>query len=141
MLDNGSVVIHDRNADISHVAPPPLAAAGGGGGATNSHATKFPVGWAKRPQNGHTKGHTYMTEVHKSKIRGYFNAGESDKGMKKSPALMLEALQADTDDHEKHYVPFVSEITPYISQLILAGKRGVEPSGDGSRSAKKPTIE
>ena len=81
-----------------------------------------------------------MTEAHKSKIRGYFKAGESDKGMKKSPALMLEALQADADGHEKHYVPFVSEITPYISQLILAAKRGVEPSGDGSRGAKKAVV-
>ena len=71
---------------------------------------------------------------------GYFNAGESDKGMKKSPALMLEALQADADDHEKHHVPFVSKITPYISQLILAAKRGVEPSGDGSRGAKKAVV-
>ena len=139
MLENGSVVVHGRNADISRVAPP-LPAAAAGGGAPDCHAAKFPVGWAKRPQHGRTKGHTYMTDAHKSKIRGYFNAGESDKGMKKSPALMLEALQADAKGHEKHYVPFVSEITPYISQLILAAKRGVEPSGDGSRGAKKAVV-
>ena len=77
-----------------------------------------------------------MTKVHKSKIREYFNAGESDKVMKKSPALMLEALQADADDHEKHYAPFVLEMTPYISLLILTGKRGLESSGDGSRGPK-----
>ena len=79
MLDDRSVVVHDRNADVSHVAPPPLAAAAGGGGASNSHATKFPVGWAKRPQHGHTKGHTYMTEVHKSKIRGTSMQGRATK--------------------------------------------------------------
>ena len=52
-------------------------------------------------------------------------------------ALMLEALQADADGHE-HYVPFVSGITPYISQLILAAKRC--GPGDGSRGAKKAEV-
>ena len=37
-------------------------------------------------------------------------------------------------------MPFVSEITPYISQLISAAKRGVEPSGGGSRGAKKAEV-
>jgi hypothetical protein len=60
--------------------------------------------------------------------------------MKKSPALMAGALKADADGHAEHYLPFVSEITPYISQLILAGKKGAEAAGDGSRGAEKAEV-
>ena len=96
ILDGGSVVVHDRNAGILHVAPPPAAAVGG---ITDPHAAKFPAGSAKQPQHWQTEGHTCMAECHEVKIREYFAAGKRDKGMKKSPALMVDALQAGAEGH------------------------------------------
>ena len=134
LLDGGGAVVHGRDADISHVAPAPATAA------ADPCAAKFPRGWAQRPAHGHSKGHLYMTLEHKEKIRGYFDAGEKDKGAKKSAALMVEALRAGEEGAgAKHYIPFVSEITPFISQLVTASKKGTE-AGAGVRGREQATV-
>ena len=133
LLDEGEVVVHGRDADISHVAPAAAAV-------DDVCQRLFPRKWAVRPAHGHSKGHLHMTEKDKEKIRNYFDAGEKDKGMKKSPALMVEALCADAEAHEKHRTPFVSEITPYISQLVLARKKGGDPAAVGTKGREKTTV-
>ena len=61
-----------------------------------------------------------MEENHKGMIREYFEAGEENKSLKKSPALMLEAMKMEIGEYrknpnqmrnhpkQKHYLPFVS---------------------------------
>ena len=75
MLENGSVVVHGRDADMPRVAPPllllllaavPLIPAGLSGGLGEAAAA-----WANERPHVHDR--------RPSKIRGYFNAGESDK--------------------------------------------------------------
>ena len=76
MLDSGEAVVHGRLADISHVAP----AAGDGGG--SAYLRHFKHGWAKKPSHGNTKGHKYMTDEHRQKIKEYYDDGAKDKGKK-----------------------------------------------------------
>ena len=134
LIDGGEVVVHDRDADISHVAPAAAAAV------DDVCDRLFPRGWAARPKHGHSKGHLYMTDDHKEKIRDYFDAGELDSGRKKSPALMAEALSAAAEVDDKHRTPFVSEITPYISQLVLARKKGADPAAVGTKGRVQTTV-
>ena len=56
----------------------------------------------------------------------YHEAGEKDKGKKKSAALMLEVMRSSFHAEENlktiHYLPFVSEITVAICQLSSTRK-------------------
>ena len=85
-IDNNSICILTKQSDISHISPITE-------NSNLDYASKYFIsGWAKRPGHGKTKGHTYMTSTHKEMIQKYFYEGEDDKGMKKSAALMVEAM-------------------------------------------------
>ena len=43
-----------------------------------------------------------MTSTHKEMIQKYFYEGEDDKGMKKSAALMVEAMIKELDSGGSH---------------------------------------
>ena len=63
-----------------------------------------------------------MTSAHIEMIQKYFYEREDDKRMKKSAALMVEAMTEELDSgvshpNQKHYIPYVSEVTVVISQL------------------------
>ena len=68
-----------------------------------------------------------MTHAQKDMIHKYFYVGENDKGIKKSDALMVEAMikeldSSDTHPNKKHYIPSVSEGTVIIGQMSTARK-------------------
>ena len=66
-----------------------------------------------------------MTSTCKDVIHKHFYEGENDKGMKKSAALMVEAMikeldSSDSHPNKKHYIPCVSEATVVIGQMSTA---------------------
>ena len=68
-----------------------------------------------------------MTSAHKDIIHKYFYEGEDDKGMKKSTALLIEAMKKELDSGDnhpnmKHYIPCASEVTVVIGQMSTSRK-------------------
>jgi len=117
LLDSGETTIITPESDISMVAPPPVPSDG------LLHST-FCHGWASRPFHGRGKGHLYMKPEHQELFKDLFMKGEENSGEKKSAAGMLEVLEAKTSGKERHYLPGLSEVAPFISQMAQKRKQG-----------------
>jgi hypothetical protein len=76
-------------------------------------------GWARRPRFGETYGAKYI-DTYKTYINEMFEAGNKDKGLKKSASQMLAALQFRCT--RAHDLPSVSEIQRYIASLCTKNK-------------------
>ena len=128
------IVVHEEESDVVYLSPE-----------TKDSIKKyglgyFPKGWARRRAHGKTKGHTYMTDEYKQMIQKYFEEGEKDKGKKKSPAMMVEAMYSDLKKngyngqhpHKKHYVPFISEVTVVVNQCSTTTKKKKPSSSESN---------
>ena len=83
-FDNNKTFVSMQRSDVSHIIPCPLRC---------FSKDYFNSGWAQKPKHGKTKGHSYITADHKQTVSKFFEDGEKDNGMKKSAALMLEAMK------------------------------------------------
>lgn len=75
-INTNSICISTKQSDISHISPITE-------NSNLDYASKyFTSGWAQQPGQEKTKGHIYMTLMHKEMIQKYFDGGEDDKGIK-----------------------------------------------------------
>ena len=140
------VVIGERGG-IAHVAPAAAAAAAAGGGGDDDAAllaVNFPAGWARKPKHGEGKGRQYMTDDHRALFQELFMKGEENSGEKMSAALMLEELKKQTLAKQNgkflsHFLPGLSEVAPYISQMATQRKNGKELGVGGRGGGRRKT--
>ena len=98
---------------------------------------EFKFGWAERPQRGESKGAKYLTPAMSTQLASMYEAGNVNKGEKKSAGQMQAALKvAATSDgphpRDIHFVPDVSEIAPYIgAESNKQKKKKTEGGGEG----------
>ena len=130
LIETEKVHIYNPKSNIVHVSPPLDAA--------DSSALlkmKLPHGWAARKPQGQSKGKMYMKEEHKEYFEALFIAGEKDSGKKMSAALMYEELRSITTGRDVHYLPMISEIGPFISQMAQKRKKGKAPAAAAPAAA------
>ena len=68
-----------------------------------------------------------MISAHEEMIQKHFHEGDDDKGMKKSAALIVEAMikelcSGGSYPNKKHCIQCVSEVTTLIDQMSTSRK-------------------
>ena len=85
-----------------------------------------------------------MTDDHRALFQELFMKGEENSGEKMSAALMLEELKKQTLAKQNgkflsHFLPGLSEVAPYISQMATQRKNGKELGVGGRGGGRRKT--